>query len=525
MKYFDFHAHTILKQVFSDNPNIDSTITGGEVNNLVNLCTDVPNIIESQIHQGQLAEFNEEVIIGVVLYGLESNLASEVIPLRDLLKTGSRHKLSQQLLQDIRDNKFKAFTDFAMAGTLDRYLGAPSSFNVLKKSSFNTSLPLNKVNVFFVVEGCHTLVDSANRYTGPGEKFPPDEILRNLDKLLAKVRVICINPTHLQQSNLCNQAFGIQLTAAEPFFPTECGLTDDGRKVIQGMFDRGICVDVKHMSYKSRMDLRDEIDGGAFTKVQPLLCTHAGFTGIPFKDWPGYISRKSPASAKALYIETAKTMQTKNQPVRPGAPAFNMTTINLFDEEIAWIVLNGGMIGLSMDRRIIGYVGKFDDRPTGIDPASTRVVDKEFFSKTEWTALGIKNNQVGQLINDSDCVQMDDLEESAEGPLPRRNEYFYDHVLLHIKHYLQTCHNYGIDLGIAQKQLTIGSDYDGLINPFINMPTVKEMKELKEYIRMNLGFYLHSLSDSAVWANQVDIDEFTEDLFYHNGYNFLKSRF
>jgi hypothetical protein len=88
------------------------------------------------------------------------------------------------------------------------------------------------------------------------------------------------------------------------------------------------------MSYKSRLDLRHEIDAGDFTNVQPLLCTYSGFTGTPFADWPGYISLKKPV-ADTFYLEVAKTMQTKNQPSRPGAPAFNMTTINLFDEEIA----------------------------------------------------------------------------------------------------------------------------------------------------------------------------------------------
>jgi hypothetical protein len=66
-----------------------------------------------------------------------------------------------------------------------------------------------------------------------------------------------------------------------------------------------------------------------------------------------------------------------------------MSTINLFDEEIVWIVQHGGMIGLSMDRRIMGYVSTFDDHPTGFDQDSPFVVDKEFFSGSEWLALGI----------------------------------------------------------------------------------------------------------------------------------------
>lgn len=525
MQYFDFHVHTILKQVFSEHPNIDSKITGSEVNPIINLCTDVPNIIQTQCHQSQLAEFDGEVIVGVVLYGLERNLAAEVTKLVGLLKAGSRHKLSIRLLEDIRDNKFHAFSDFVMTHTVDKYLEATSSFNILRKASFNAPLPRHKANIFFVVEGCHSLVDTTNQFTGAGEKFEPAEILSNLDKLLNKVDILCINPTHLQQSNLCNQAFGIQLTQNEPFYPTRNGLTDDGRDVIQGMFDRGICVDVKHMSYKSRTDLRDEIDAGAFTNPQPLLCTHAGFTGVPFTEWPGYISQKRPVNATTLYLETAKTMQTKNEPRRPGAPSFNMTTINLFDEEIVWIVLNGGMIGLSMDRRILGYVDLHDDSPTGLDTTSDLVVDKEYFSKEEWTALGISNAKLREKVNSNDCVTLTDVAEGAEDAIPRRNEYFYDHVLLHIKHYFQVFHNAGLPIEMARYHITIGSDYDGLINPFANMQTVNEMKDLKDYLHMSLRTYLEELLDSRKWVGKLPVDEFIEDLFYHNGYNFLKSRF
>lgn len=524
MKYFDFHCHSIFKQIFSDNPNIDSRINRDDVSTLPRICTDLPNIIETQIHQSQLAEFNDEVIIGAVLYGLESYLSDEVLPLRKFLKGSSQHKLSDQLLKNVSSNANKSFSDFILSRTLNNYLNASASFNVLTKKSFKSPLPLNKVNIFFVVEGCQSLVDSVNEYNPPGKKFAPNEILKNLDTLLGKVNIISINPTHMQQSNLCNHAFGIQLTGVDRFYPRENGLTDDGRKVIQGMFDREICVDLKHMSYKSRLDLRNEIDAGDFNNPQPLLCTHSGFTGIPFSEWAGYIALKKPVSG-VFYLELAKTMQTKNSPTRPGAPAFNLSTINLFDEEILWIVRNGGMIGLSMDRRIIGYVDKFDDKPTGIRGDSNLIVDKEFFSKEEWNSLALRNDQVGKLIEEDDCVMMSDLEESAEDSIPARDEYFFDHVLLHLKHFLQVCHDDGIDIATAQMHITIGSDFDGLINPFINMPTVRDMQDLRKYIVMNFMFYLKSLDDSKEWADELDVESFAENLFYNNGFNFLKSRF
>ena len=525
MRYFDFHSHVILKQLFDENPNIDARLSRNDLSLIPQNCSDLPYIIKTQIHQSQLANFQDEVIIGVVLYGCESFLASNVIILNKYLKGSSQHKMSVKLLQDIASNTYKSFTDFTMSRTLDKFLNAPLSFNILKKSSFDSPLPKDKINIFFLIEGCHSLVDSVNFIDRPnGKVYPPEEILSNLDVLLQKVQIVSINITHLQQSSLCNHAFSIQLTDPTTFFPHENGFTDDGRKVVQGLFDRGICVDLKHMSYKSRLDLRNDIDDGKFTNVQPLICSHVGFTGISFKDWPGFIFTKKSLN-DVYYLEVAKTMQTKNLPSRPGAPAFNMTTINLFNEEIIWVIQHGGMIGLSLDRRIIGYVSKHDDKPTGRQADSLLYVDKDYITKTEWTSLGLDGRKLGNLIGDDDCVTENDVAESTEISIPARDEYFYDHILLHLKHYLQVCFDAGIEISEAQKHITIGSDFDGFINPFLNLQTVEDIPALKNYIRANFLYYIKSLTDSTGWASQLNMDEFIENLFYNNGFNFIKNYF
>jgi hypothetical protein len=59
----------------------------------------------------------------------------------------------------------------------------------------------------------------------------------------------------------------------------------------------------------------------------------------------------------------------------------------------------------------------------------------------------------------------------------------------------------------------------------LNLDTVQEMVALKKYIKMNFKIYLNLLKDSKKWANELDVDQFAEDLFYNNGYEFVKSRF
>ena len=154
-----------------------------------------------------------------------------------------------------------------------------------------------------------------------------------------------------------------------------------------------------------------------------------------------------------------------------------------------------------------------------------RIVDKEYFSKTEWLALGIKNQDIGKKINDDNCLTLAELEELTEHSIPQRDEYFYDHFLNHLFHYFKVCKAYGIDLKKAQKQITVGSDFDGLINPFLNISTVDKMVNLKSYVRMNFSYFLDSIDEAQSWSKDLNIDTFVEDLFYNNGIAFVKSRF
>jgi microsomal dipeptidase-like Zn-dependent dipeptidase len=528
MRYFDFHAHVILKQLFSKELNADVRVEPGEVKGIIGLCSDLPEIIKSQTHQSQLIAFDDEVIIGVVLYACERNLANEVQPLGSLLKPASAHKMDKELMQQIVSNELKYFDDFIMKRNLPLYLGSPETFNILNKQSFNGELSKDKVNIFFTIEGCHSLVNSINHISRPDNVYSPAEILHNLDVLLndMKIPVLSVNLTHMQQSSLCNHAFGIQLTKIDPFIPKEAGMTDDGRTVAQGLFDRSICVDVKHMSYKSRLDLRNEIDAGNYNNVQPLVCTHAGFTGIPFSKYTDYIHVKKKFGAQHFYLELAKTMQVGNMPFRPGAPGFNMTTINLFDEEIVWMVKNKGVIGLCFDRRILGFVDKFDDKPTGIKAESVLYVDKEYMTITEWNALGLNGRPIGNALESdgTNCVTEDDVAESVR-PESDAKQYFFRHIFLQLKHYFQACHNAGIPIGTAQKHIAMGADYDGFINPFKNISTVDDLPGLKEQLIENFKNYLRSLTDSAVWEAQLDINEFAEDFFYNNGLEFIKKQF
>ncbi|WP_262152328.1 membrane dipeptidase [Chryseobacterium foetidum] len=513
MKYFDFHCHPILKQLFSDEPNIDSFISKNDLGAIPDWCSELRNVVQTQTNHSQLAEFKDEVVVGATLYSVEKYVAEVVNPLRKNLKKEAQFKLSQTLLKSIADNTYKPFSGFLMERTLGEYLRASSSYNILTKNSFNNPLPKNKVNIFFTIEGCHSLVDE-NNYCDATHTYKPAEILSNLDKVLEKVNILSINLTHLQQSSLCNHAFGMQVANIEPFVPKGNGLENDGKEVVQGIFDRKICVDVKHMSYKSRKDLMNKIDAGEFNGVQPVVCTHAGFTGITFKDWTKFIDFKTEKHG-TWSLDIAKPINAKSNPMRPGFPGFNASSINLFDEEIAWIVKNKGVIGISLDKRILGFSN--DNSGSNPDDAA---LDKEYFSKAEWDSLGLKKPVNRLEVSDDYYLTVKEAEDSPG------DEYFqYSHFFNHLKHYFQVCVNNGISIETAQKHITIGTDYDGLISPFGVTPTVKDIFKLRNYTSLHFRNFLEDLSDAKIWSDQINMDVFMENLFYRNGYNFIKSRF
>ena len=92
------------------------------------------------------------------------------------------------------------------------------------------------------------------------------------------------------------------------------------------------------MSYKSRTDLRDEIDAGLHQPANPALHPR-GIYRVPFTNGGVYLPEAAGERDHPLSGDSQDGCKRRMN--RAGrAPHLNMTTINLFDEEIVWIVLS-----------------------------------------------------------------------------------------------------------------------------------------------------------------------------------------
>ncbi|MEO8960561.1 MAG: hypothetical protein ABI325_01685 [Ginsengibacter sp.] len=141
-----------------------------------------------------------------------------------------------------------------------------------------------------------------------------------------------VNLTHMEQSPLCNQAFGMQFLSNEGFRPTRFKISGDGIRVIKHCYENKIMIDIKHLSLGSRQHLYELRNSVVFAGIkQPIVCIHAGFTGISLKEIPDY------AFAIRKFPKKGYTVLWQGKPVKYGdspRPCFNALSINLYDEDI-----------------------------------------------------------------------------------------------------------------------------------------------------------------------------------------------
>ena len=106
------------------------------------------------------------------------------------------------------------------------------------------------------------------------------------------------------------------------------------------------------MSLKSRIELYTW-----FTKwrwpvlYSPLFALHAGTTGLSIHDRVKYLYKnlwtKDGVEIKLAYLKPRSRHDDETY--------HNCSSINLYDEDIVYILRSGGIIGLSFDQRILGF--------------------------------------------------------------------------------------------------------------------------------------------------------------------------
>ncbi|NJM25976.1 MAG: hypothetical protein HC859_11315 [Bacteroidia bacterium] len=432
--YADIHCHPHFKTFLGSEKEEERK------NAWTNLNFDIDfGILDSQSSLSQLVKGQVKLAV-VPLYALENAFArADLIQLAAGLSQHSKKRFLQKIERE-------QFGYFELMQSDYTHLAASSDISTDKQFKLLTSggqVDLNspQLQVMLCVEGGHNFYDDGQHYRQSQKVI--DQLL--FFKQPQSPRLLYITLTHLTHSEFCTHAFGMKMLKSNAFNPQGKGLSSLGRRFIREALrtdtGRRILIDVKHMSLTSRQHYYS-LQQQEFPGV-PLIASHMGLTGCSWERKPvcrvTYDVREK--CYEAHYFRQPGILDTY----------FNPWTINLYDEDIAMILSTRGLIGLSLDQRILGCA---KPSPELLSPDEYRAADFTPIAQPSYHTI-----RVGDY---------DDPQEVKAWHLR--------HLCNHIVHIIKI----GLPLvgERAWESISIGSDFDGLIDPIDSMTNASGYRNL-----------------------------------------------
>jgi microsomal dipeptidase-like Zn-dependent dipeptidase len=507
--FFDFHCHPGLKPQFA-NPSskpspwafidarlaIFKNITIG-INPLFN------EVLNSQSNLTQLWD-NDVKLIGLILHAPEQKIG-RVLSEKKIVNKGKVNLIDKTQLAYLTTgvHSFELINE-ELRWLLKASSPAGKKFKILSKANDFDDAVTDTVFAAVIVEGLHC-------FFGDPNAIDAKEIFtNNFNDFTNNNTVVAINLCHMQQNPFCNHAHGIQLFNPSFFYPINIGITKWGREVVQSMINKKILVDIKHMSLKARWELytwfADENDNTKY--IQPIICTHAGTTGISIRDRANFFLNKP--KDRGLVYEVA---HLKPKSKHANDCYHNCSSINLYDEDLEFIFLSGGIVGLSFDQRILGFA----DENVLVDVTVPH--DIEYISHMEANFFfGPIAPSILPVLEDDSKVWEDTVFAELDPSLYENTHRRF--LINNIVHMLWVANKHPkIDIQKAIKQICIGTDFDGLINAIDCCKDADGLSQLKIDMRDELAELLISAG-----LNSINVDVLLDNIFYNNGKNFMLSR-
>ena len=503
MPFFDFHCHPGLKPQNADpaNPispweNIRATIDLSFIKN-ISINELFNELLNSQSSLTQLS--NGVKLFGMVLHAPESNMA---------VGLATQSVVSQGLVNQINVDQIKFISkginsyDLIKAelkGLTDSISANGNKLVVLQKKMDYEEQKSSTIYGFLNVEGLHCFINDS------GATDAKEQFTLNFEEFTNQHTILSINICHLQQNAFCNHAHGIQVFNDSLFYPVGKGITKWGYEVIERMIEKGILIDIKHTSLHSRRQVYEVLKNDDGSYRQPIICTHAGVTGLSINDRVTYLLNK-PINKDVVF----KVEYLKPQSTHLPDTYYNCNSINLYDEDIEQILNSGGLIGLSFDQRILGFANE------NVIRGFTQPSDVEYISSKEATFfLGPSPENLPTYTSDEGVWSTEEFENTDPALDHQLHFRFFFNNVFHI---LDVARQRGIPVKKAAKQLCLGTDFDGLINAIDNCKTANDLGAFKKETIARLPALL---KEANLHNEGLNIVEFTEDLFYKNGRDFV----
>jgi microsomal dipeptidase-like Zn-dependent dipeptidase len=507
MPIFDFHVHPALKAQMSDpaTPPTPWDIVKIQFANPTLLtrlmkCGGINEVLDSQASLTQLLDGGVN-LIGLALHPPETAMVNAKL----MMKMAEQEQTKFINLERVReiasgDIYFQMLNE-ELANLQNHLSQGNRNLKIIKKHSDYDPSDMNTIHAVFILEGPHAFYGVRH---GKTEDEIWLEFWANFESFNQNQRLLSMNLAHLQPNDFCNHAFGIQIFDAAPFLPIGNGISQHGFKMLRQLEQKGIMLDIKHMSLFARRQLYQYRLGDNHL---PIICTHAGLTGIEFEKRKKYFSGKTEMPGGFLEVRHYKPAG-----YLPGT-SFNASSINLYDEDVKEIIFSGGLIGLSFDQRILGFPDEifFGDQTDDIfDTEVLSAAEKDFFTSAAPGSVSVSE------IFTVDDILRDDLRDFPD--------YHARHFMNILFHFFVIADKYNINRDLMAKSICIGSDFDGLVNPIDCCLNVTHYDNFKKRLVSNFKAW----EDKALFMLKTRISSFIEpaalinQVFFENANNFLQ---
>ncbi len=545
MPYFDLHCHPSLRASLSEKPlGLTAWDEFKIEDDAPKFVKSFSNVIDSQSNLTQMTDGDFQLAIAV-LVAVERSFARNILLRKKLPK---HSPMDEDILQHVLKRKvtYYKILESDCRALIDSVNLKKDQVQILDMAN---SYDTDKLNLVLAVEGIHSFKGDFDDDKGKAAitQNEIDHYLANFRTFRSGKKILYVTLTHLSRERGANHAYGVKvkfmlfgrstdeefddieigvLGTHRSFYPHKSGkgITALGKAFIEECYktqekEKIVLVDLKHLSWYGRKEfyqLRKSNSSRNWDKV-PLIATHMGVTGTSLKD--GVYVRKKPRKRKGL-----RKLKFYRR-LGLGESVFNPWTINLFDEDIIEILLSKGLIGISLDQRIVGAGKVYEDfispeeyndfrkhlkkSRKNPDPTKYRALKnfkgiwhyiKNIFSRKEATEISSLNCFMNNILH----VVKVGIKNDFDGTNEKVN--VWDHIC-------------------------IGSDLDGLIDPLNKYDNQKDDKnddqvlsDQFDYLRTVLGDRIPRLAtqDEILKDHIGNLDVKINKIMLENGKSFVK---
>ncbi len=523
-RYFDLHCHPVLKTLFKEQGNRVSPWKNIRLKDVA-----FGNALDSQSSLRMIVECGNMNLVCMPMYAPEMAMMNQA-----LLKSFAPFykEIDKSRIEKMGDGTY-TYAQVRNEEWKNLHMPAPGNSPILKNKNVKVltdigeynSDDMDTIHIILSVEGVH------NFYP---DNFDTSDTAAIVDAFETEVNkgylFLYLTPAHLAPNIFVNHCYGIKFFSKYNLVPVGDGIMDRdeqnkpdpnrGYGLINRAQELKVLIDIKHMSLKARKEFyRHHAQN---FPDRPIIASHMGVTGFSWDDIGSYVTKNERFYQKFL---SYYKVTYKKKLGHIDETCFNPVSINMYDEDIAAVLKSKGIIGMSLDVRILGAGKKL----TSSDVSDT---EKEFVSiyeigefasnvdaeyKLDITGSG--DDDVNLLTAQDLLDQEEEKEELLElpGPFADRHARFFLNNVFHI---CRVAKDNNIDID-PLKHICIGSDFDGLIQALDCCRNITEMPSFAQRLE---GMFVQLATEAGVQL-VTPVKDIIDDIFYYNAVGFIENHF